>query len=66
MACLSSDPEQGPFLLLEESIQRTAVELLFVLPVIDDSLLRMLVKCIHRRRITTPVLQYMLQILFYR
>ncbi|XP_020632302.1 testis-expressed protein 10-like [Orbicella faveolata] len=56
----------GPFVNLSETIQRSAVELLFHLPSLDDSLLQNIVCCCHGGQVGLSVIQYILQILHYR
>lgn len=61
-----SAKNSGPFVNLSETIQRSAVELLFHLPSLDDSLLENIVCCCHGGQVGVSVIQYILQILHYR
>lgn len=61
-----SAKNSGPFVNLSEAIQRSAVELLFHLPSLDDSLLQNIVFCCHGGQVGISVVQYILQILHYR
>ena len=63
---LFSAKNSGPFAILSETIQRSAVELLFHLPSLDDSLLQNIVCCCHDGGVGVSVIQYFLQILHYR
>lgn len=63
---LFSAKNSGPFVILSETIQRSAVELLFHLPSLDDSLLQNIVCCCHDGAVGVSVIQYILQILHYR
>lgn len=51
---------------LSEAIQRSAVELLFHLPSLNDRLLQNIVSCCHGGHLGVSVIQYVLQILYYR
>jgi len=56
----------GPFGNLSEAIQRSAVELLFHLPSMDNNLLQTVVSCCQDCQVNISVIQYILQVLHYR
>ncbi|KAJ7354741.1 Testis-expressed sequence 10 protein [Desmophyllum pertusum] len=58
--------DNGPFVNLNEAIQRSAVEMLFQLPSLDDRLLQIIVSCCHHGPVGVSVIQYILQVLHYR
>lgn len=61
-----SAKNSGPFVNLSETIQRSAVELLYHLPSLGDSLLQNIVFCCHGGQVGISVIRYILQILHYR
>ncbi|XP_078376384.1 testis-expressed protein 10-like isoform X2 [Oculina patagonica] len=58
--------DSGSFIKLSEAIQRSAVELLFHLPSLNDQLLQNVVSCCHGGQLGVSVIQYILQVLYYR
>lgn len=61
-----SAKHSGSFVKLSAAIQRSAVELLFHLPSLNDQLLQNVVSCCHGDQLGVSVIQYILQVLYYR
>ncbi|XP_068670358.1 testis-expressed protein 10-like [Montipora foliosa] len=58
--------DQGPFVTLTQSAQRLAAELLFHLQSIDSKLIQVIVSCCQSDDVDISVIQYILQVLYYR
>ena len=56
----------GPFGSLSETVQRSAVEVLFHLPTLDGELFKVIVTCCQGGHVSVSVVKYILQVLHYR
>ena len=56
----------GPFGGLSETVQRSAVEVLFHLPILDGELFKVIVTCCQGGHVSVSVVKYILQVLHYR
>ena len=56
----------GPFGSLSETVQRSAVEVLFHLPTLDGELFKVMVTCCQGGHVSVSVVKYILQVLHYR
>ena len=56
----------GPFGGLSETVQRSAVEVLFHLPTLDGELFKVIVTCCQGGHVSVSVVKYILQVLHYR
>ena len=56
----------GPFRSLSETVQRSAVEVLFHLPTLDGELFKEIVTCCQGGHVRVSVMKYILQVLHYR
>lgn len=66
--CFFSSPAKtnGPFGSLSETVQRSAVEVLFHLPTLDGELFKVIVTCCQGGHVSVSVVKYILQVLHYR
>ena len=56
----------GPFRSLSETVQRSAVEVLFHLPTLDGELFKVIVTCCQGSHVSVSVVKYLLQVFHYR
>ena len=61
-----SAKSNGPFGSLSETVQRSAVEVLFHLPTLDGELFKVIVTCCQGGHVSVSVVKYILQVLHYR